>query len=595
MSNITKYAGPSGYPYSGQIVGAVVKALDLDRSVPEAHYDYRSVLKGKTARRYFAGCSVNKYNHVEIFRSLGKALVTRGIVPVPTLFQEYDVSMPGVIAGAAGLAALRWDNLLATMQSHSATIENRGQATERFLRLVVVDLAIRVFALLRLAGMKPSRPETLLWAQENGGGKLLRRLTKSAGLTRNQLALRLDVSYTAVDNWLDGKNRPTPENIAALAKALAGRATNKRVQRLEQEIQRQFTLAQLADLLEPWIGRERVIELSTALVRFVWLISEDVRSMDRRPIEEAAGAEFDALRYGTADRSTHVLLRNLAQLEIDASWKRDILAATGDWGFLFQVVANQTSGNRFAAGLAQDAADVWNGRTARSGLDEPPGTGDPAQEALKQLGTETDDVEFHLGGVRNLGQLLEAGIARRRAIVRDFPLSGNAHYQLGSFLGMAGKRLARRDLVDEGITECKIAASLLPAWDAPAVEPGIILANVGAFEEAIHELSQAREELPEVTPHLLFVTGYVLMMLSRYTEALDHFEKVIAARPDYALASLYAARCAFTLGDKQKGLRYAKTARRFGEPDEYIAWSYGVYSSRKRRGAGGEARPVVYQ
>ena len=587
MSNITKNAGASGYPYSGQIIGAVVMALDLDRSVPEAHYDYRSVLKGRTAQRYFAGSSVNEHNHQGIFEALGEALVARGIVPIPPLFRQYNASTAVIIGMAIARAALRWDNLLATVQSHSPTIVDRGLAVDRILRLVVVDLALRVFAFLRLAGMEPPRPETPLWAQKNGGGELLRALVKSAGLTRNQLALRLSVSYTAVDNWLDGKNRPSAKNIAALAKALAGRVRDERAERLEQEIQRQFTLAQLADKVEPDIGRERIVDLSTALVRFVWLISEDVRAMDRRPIEETAGAEFDALWFGTADPSTHILLRNMAQSEADVRWRRDILAATGDWKFLFQVVANQTSGDRFAAGLAQDAADVWNGRPARSGLDEPPGAGDTAQEALKQLGTETDDVEFDQGGVRKLGQLLEAGIACRRAIVRDYPLSANAHYQLGSFLGMAGKWLVRRDLVDEGITECKIAAGLLPDWDAPAVEPGIILANIGSFEEALRELGQARSELPKATPHLMFVNGYVSMMLSSYEEALEHFEKVIAVRPDYALASLYAARSAFRLGDKRKGLRYAKAARRFGDPGEYIAWSNGAYSSRNKRKAEG--------
>ena len=568
MGNDMKSPGPFGDVYSGKIIGAVVKALDLDEGV----------LKDRTAQRFFAGCSVNEYNHKEILKALGEALIARGIVPVPPLFRQYNASTAVIIGVAIARAALRWDNLLAEMQSRAMTIDDRGQATERLLRLVVVDLALRVFALLRLAGLEPRYPETPLWAQENSGGNLLRRLTKSAGLTRNQLALRLGVSYTAVDNWLDGNNRPTPKKIAALAKALAGRATDAAVRRLEQQIQRHFTFAHLADLLEPWIGREQIIELSTALVRFVWLITEDVREMKRRPIEEAAGAEFDALRFGTAVPSTHVLLRNLAQLESDASWRRDILATTTDWILPFQVVATQTSGDRSAAGLAQDVLDV-------SSIPR-----DPAHEALKKLGTVTDDLEFHrtdLGGLGKVGQRLETGIACRRAIVSDFPLSPSAHYQLGSFLGMAGKWLHSREFIEEGITECKIAAELLPNWDAPAVEPGIILANIGAFEEALHELSRAGEELPEATPHLLFSTGYVLMMLARHAEALEHFEKVIFARPDYALASLYAARCAFTLGDKRKGLRHAKTARRFGEPGEYIAWSSGAYPSRKKRAAGG--------
>ena len=130
-----------------------------------------------------------------------------------------------------------------------------------------------------------------------------------------------------------------------------------------------------------------------------------------------------------------------------------------------------------------------------------------------------------------------------------------------------------------------MSAALLPGWDNPAVEPGIILANIGEFEEAFCELERAKENLCEATPHLLFTMGYVLMNLSRYAEALEQLEEVVAARPDHALAFLYAARCAFRLRDKTKGVRYAKTARRLGESGEYIAWKEGRYSSRSPRGA----------
>ena len=113
-------------------------------------------------------------------------------------------------------------------------------------------------------------------------------------------------------------------------------------------------------------------------------------------------------------------------------------------------------------------------------------------------------------------------------------------------------------------------------------EPGIILANIGEFEEALVELKKAEKGLQESTPHLRHTMGYVLMELSRCTEALVQFESVMDESPDFALAFLYAARCAFALGDNVNGLRYAKTARGLGEPDEYLAWKSGKYSPRKR-------------
>ena len=331
----------------------------------------------------------------------------------------------------------------------------------------------------------------------------------------------------------------------------------------------------------PWIGRDHVIDLSGSLVRFIWMITRDVEDMDREPIEVAAGAELSALRFGSAHPLTHTLLRNLALSEADVKWKEYILAAAIDWDIAFQFIAARSIERRFAAGLAQDVSDVFHHGSSQDHPVQSPAQSDSAEEALQQLATvaEQEYQRMVLGEVRSPVSILDAGIELRRAIVRDFPLSPRAHYELGSFLGMAGKNLLCRDLVDEGIVECKISAKLLPNWDGPAVEPGIILANIGEFDEALQELDWAKEGLTKATPHLQLCKGYVLMNLSRYEEALEELEEVVAAQPGHALALRYAAHCAFRLRDKAKGLRYAKAARRLGEPDEYVAWRRGDYSS----------------
>ena len=151
---------------------------------------------------------------------------------------------------------------------------------------------------------------------------------------------------------------------------------------------------------------------------------------------------------------------------------------------------------------------------------------------------------------------------------------------------MAGKNLRARELADEGIVECKIAAGLLPNWDGPAVECGIILTNIGEHAAALRELEQAQATLSEATPHLRFVTGYVLLMLERYSDALEHLKTVTEVRPDFASAHRYAAQCAFNLGDKINGAHHAKAARQLGDFTEWTAWQDGAYSSRRRGAAG---------
>ena len=250
--------------------------------------------------------------------------------------------------------------------------------------------------------------------------------------------------------------------------------------------------------------------------------------MNRRPIEEAAGAEFTALRFGAAHTLSHTLLRNLALAESDANWRMIILAATHDWSMIFEMIAARSAGSRSAGGLAQDVLDVSASARSQGDADESDAPFDPAAEALQQA-AEQEHQRLIEGDIRSPVRIMDEGIALRRAIVHDFPVSPRAHFELGSFLGMAGKNLRRRDLIDEGIVECKISAALLPGWDNPAVEPGIILANIGEFEEALCELKRAKENMGEATPHLLLTMGYVLMNLSRYAEALEQLEEVMVS------------------------------------------------------------------
>lgn len=568
MNNTTENVRPLLTVYSGQIIGAVVKALDIDHEV----------LNSRTARRFFDGQPVNEHNFTQIFLALGEALVQRGIVPEPPLFRQYDKSTSKIIAAAIARVAYRWDTLVGTMQSHSVRTDDPGPAAVGFLRILTVELALRVFALLRLAELEPDLPETPLWAQENGAGQLLRAMAGQAHLTRGQLAERLEVSETTVDNWLDGIHRPTPEHIADIAAALADRIDGAAAPQLEQHIRRQFTFAQLADLLVPLIGRDQVLELSTTLFRFIRLINQDVSEMNRPPVTEACGGEYDALRYGTAHPSTHTLLRNLAMLELDAGWKNDILAATVPWEVSFQAVGMTNAGTRDATGLSQDIKEA-----------APDVTYEGEFEISARIATESNSIDydrFSRGDITLLFQQCENGIAIRRALARDFPANPNAHFQLGSFLGMVGKHFRDRALIDEGVDECRIASGLLPNWDNPRVEIGIILANYGAYDEALAELELAAQLLPEPTPHLQYATGYALMMLSRHDAALAQLEAVITARPDYALAHLDAATCAFALGNTQQGMKYAKTARRLGEPAAYNAWQQRRKNRKQRKSKG---------
>ena len=148
---------------SAEIIGTIVDALRLDDDV----------LTSRTAKRFFQGRSISEHNEAEIFLELGEALVERGLIPVPPVFEQHDVSMGAIIGVSIARAASRWDRAVSRIQNRSATTVERAATIDRLLRFVVIDLAVRIFAILRLSSLEPSRPGTPLWAMENGGGRLL--------------------------------------------------------------------------------------------------------------------------------------------------------------------------------------------------------------------------------------------------------------------------------------------------------------------------------------------------------------------------------------------------------------------------------------
>ena len=151
--------------YSGRVLCAIVLALDIEDDV----------LDSRTARRFFAGESVNEHIRNQIFDAFGQALITRGLAPETLDDLPEDLPMATVVGMSVMMACGQWDRLMAHIQGRSGKITDVGEAGTQFLRLVIVDLALRLFALARLnlAGLPMVEPPT--WVLENGIGKILRQ------------------------------------------------------------------------------------------------------------------------------------------------------------------------------------------------------------------------------------------------------------------------------------------------------------------------------------------------------------------------------------------------------------------------------------
>ena len=342
--------GPFTGLYSNRILGTVVEALDVKHGP----------LTGRTARRFIRGFPVNEYNRKEIFAALGQALMDLGIVPgLPTSLPS-KVPSARVYGDSMAFAARSWDSFMSVIQSESSWDVDMKSAGQCFLRLAAVDVSIRLFALSWIAGIEMRLSGIPLWAEENGIGRVLRVRLAESGLTRDQLAARIEVSPTSVDNWLDGRNWPNDQYVEPLARVLAG-GDEAASRPLAMELRRQFSLARLCEVLSGAVGRDLVISAVGAVSRLASALSE---SVGPRIVSEK---EMTVLRrrlflMGSQSPIVSRLLRAVAIELPDEQWRTAVVAATMPWELAYgEILRSEGGSRRAAAGLAQDFLDVVGG------------------------------------------------------------------------------------------------------------------------------------------------------------------------------------------------------------------------------------------
>ena len=301
---------PLGGLYSGRILRAIVQSLDVQDEV----------LTNRTARRFFSGQHVDEHNRNQIFDALGQALITRGLAPETLEDLPETLPMASVVGMTLMMVCGEWDRLMAHIQACSGQAADVGEAVAQLLRLVVVDAALRLFALVYLDLEGPPESEPPAWVLENGTGNILRQRLRKAGLTRDHLAASLGVWPTSVDNWLDGKNRPSPENVAALARELASRERGGDAAALERSLNRQISLAAMADQMAAGIGRDKLIELTTKLAHFARALSQSP-GLPRILGDKPRGIVRNLIMLGSAGGSAADLLSWLADREPDPDWR----------------------------------------------------------------------------------------------------------------------------------------------------------------------------------------------------------------------------------------------------------------------------------
>ncbi len=581
MTSTASYAPP----LSGQIIGAAVKELRVLDGVLSPQTE-------RTARRYFSGVRISDAKKREIIEALGEALIANRIVP-PSPFLE-RTGMPYAKAIASGIEwyAEQWDNLAGYMRSASAPVDRPDLAAVSYLRLAICDLSLRVSAALFLADAPTPNEEPPLWAKENGGSPFLRGLLERCGEnrpTRAELADALIVAPNTVDNWLDDGVNPFIYNMDRLADYLAPRLPDADADALKGELRLHFALVAICGLLANHLGRDAVMDLAAALVRFVSRNLAGLRTYSNLEPEDAARRQFFILLLGARFAGAEHLLKALWRQERDPIWRADLLAASKPWRLRLGHVAKYLGGLDEAAQRAHEEFGIPMGeveglldevlRSAQTDLTDPGFIEASESEGMNVIRVK-GDAQFsarnrviQYNQAKSEGDLETALVHIRRAVELQRE-NADYHFELGATLGAAGE-------VEDGIQECWIAATLAPEWELPQIEVGIILLNAGRNREALEHLEKAARGKKRPSAHLSFNLGVARERCGDYAGALEMLERVIRINKQHALAIDHAAYCAFQTGDATKGRRLAKRAHQLGQSETYNEWIAGKYRAKR--------------
>ena len=579
------YYKPYRAPLSGPIIGELVKLLQLDLGSDRIK---------KNAQRFFRNGTTSDARKLEVFDAIGAAVADLGLIPELPFMEREKMTLDRTISLCLTMWSKDWDGLVGRMRASSAPVDRPDLAAVAYFRLAIIDLALRVSAVLWLADTPTPEEGEPAWVQANGGSDFLKQLISKAGITHEEFSDIVNVSPTATDNWLYGNTRPHAENILMIAEKLAPLITGYEVDDLSRKLHLHYILCSIGDFLESHIGRDHVIELGTALMRFVSRNLAGLREFSKLPYESAAKRQVFVLIHGVRFIACEHLLRALWRQEEDPVWSADLDAAFKPWDQrLTNVLRNLGALDEAVqrtheyTGIPKEFIEVNLEAALR--ISQSGQTSSRAQEIteLEEIAELIEDDVPELIAeqqmrlaiqARDSGDFVTAVDLLREAVAHE-PDSSWYHFHLGGALGELG-------VVEEGILECQIATQLDDSWELPKVEVGIILLNADRPDEAREHLEAIALNDEDPSSHLALNLGVARRRTGDHEGALQMLEIAIAKSPDNGMALDNAAHCAFVTGNPKWGRSLVKRARNLGYDETYQAWREGKYLAKNLRKAG---------
>jgi tetratricopeptide (TPR) repeat protein len=501
------------YSTSGELVGLVAGFLRLKGYLREG-WEGASY---KTAQRYFEGKRIEPESIDKILDALVLALVPEGAVGVnPHVARTWARQF-------LGNAVRHWDVLVGSLMGGGFPIIEPRLAPIPFLRLFVLDTAIRWAAYQNLVTRGGGEPEFQpTWLETDGVRQAMdksRRSPEGETLSLATCAASAKVSDNSLEAWRRGDQFPTNENLQFLAAPLA-----KHARRPPGEVEFQLRVAvgigALRRFLAELCGEHVVVDLAKTFSKVARFTHHYLRLLPI-PEDSFVPVMHELIEYGARATIRDRLSKHLADCsKRHAEVQADFLALPGGWGDRLNYWAKMMTAFGSAGGFLNHLPGVTDEekQRLRPGIEERVlrmRHFDEEEAAHPHLYQAPDDANTRAkreviqgNRARSWGNVEKAAEHLRRGTRYD-PLNAAYHYDLGCCLG---ELVARGELkhLDEAIAECRMAARLDPTWNSPLTEVAIILSNVGMLEEALKVFDEA-EPVAKDWGHFHFTRGNTLM------------------------------------------------------------------------------------
>ena len=546
-------------PTSGQIIGAVVAKLGVNHPL----------LQSRTARRYFSGDPehlVKDSTKEEIIGAIAEVLTDSGFITSPPAGEDDHKPLPP-LASTLQWHADHWDLLRSFLRRRTMNVlpSNLPKVWEAYVRLAVIDLAIRLAAHLHLVGSCPDALDILGFANRTARGDYLNQKRRQARLSLEDLAKKADVDDHTVDAWMYHGIRPSNDNLQKIAKVWADKIEGSNLSGIAVELRALYWISDLASLLAEHIGPNAVDEAIGQLHRYAEATYHAIE--DQFPAEDRA-ADLPVLTdLGVNARLANPLLAALIEQETDYEWREDLRATGVDW------VRRVLSINlRVHLAEVDDLTRKTDGRL------------------LKDWDVNNPEAYAHYRRsleLRMQGKLHEA-LAEVETAAQLDPLDPANHFTLGSV--KTGMDIGSGDtaLVNEGLDALWLAVTLDRKWILPWTEIGMILLHTDRPEEAVAHFLRVRPECGPLDSRYYSGLGTAYWKLDRLFEALEAFEAALELDPEETADWVAASEIALMIGDAEKHRRYSRRAHHFGadEGTDQLMEMFREFSLRDQANAG---------